>query len=67
MDTFGIDEFMGTLSIYNLGIDDVIFQQDNDPKHKARLTVSLPVAQSLPAMAKAEHLHPALGYGTQDR
>lgn len=29
------DEFMGTISACNLNVGDVIFQQDNDPKHTA--------------------------------
>ena len=29
------DEFMGTLSDCNLGVNEVVFQQDNDPKHTA--------------------------------
>ena len=32
------DEFLGTLSAYNLSKNNVIFQQDNDPKHTANKT-----------------------------
>ncbi|GES96288.1 pre-rRNA-processing protein TSR1 homolog [Rhizophagus clarus] len=27
------EDFLGTLSYYDLEVDEVIFQQDNDPKH----------------------------------
>ncbi len=32
------EDFFGTLEYYNLNLNDVIFQQDNDPKHTARIT-----------------------------
>src|SRR4051812_6537465 len=32
------EEFLNTLTYYNLSSDDIIFQQDNDPKHTANLT-----------------------------
>ena len=32
------DEFMGTLSTCDLSANDIIFQQDNDPKHTANKT-----------------------------
>jgi len=32
------DDFIGTLNKFNLDINDVVFQQDNDPKHVANLT-----------------------------
>ena len=32
------EDFFGTLEYYNLDLNDVIFQQDNDPKHTARIT-----------------------------
>jgi len=30
------DEFLETLEYYELGRDEIIFQQDNDPKHTSR-------------------------------
>ena len=35
------DEFLNTLDHCEMDRSRIIFQQDNDPKHKARLTVSL--------------------------
>jgi len=32
------EDFLGTLEYYNLNIEDVVFQHDNDPKHTARIT-----------------------------
>ena len=32
------EDFLGTLTYYDLSIENVIFQQDNDPKHKTRIT-----------------------------
>jgi len=32
------DDFIGTLNKFNLDINDIVFQQDNDPKHVANLT-----------------------------
>jgi hypothetical protein len=30
------DELVNTLSFYDLGLEDIIFQQDNDPKHTSK-------------------------------
>lgn len=30
------DEFKQTLEYYGLEVKDIIFQQDNDPKHKSK-------------------------------
>ena len=32
------DDFLGMLDYYNLDIEDIIYQQDNDPKHTVRVT-----------------------------
>ena len=32
------DEFMATINYYNMDVEQVIFQQDNDPKHTTKLT-----------------------------
>jgi hypothetical protein len=32
------EELMDTISYYNFDIDEIIFQQDNDPKHTSRRT-----------------------------
>jgi transposase len=32
------DEFLSTLEYYGLGVGDIVFQHDNDPKHTARST-----------------------------
>jgi len=31
------DEFLSTLDFYGLQRDEIVFQQDNDPKHKLKL------------------------------
>jgi hypothetical protein len=32
------DEFVATLNWYSLSKEEIVFQQDNDPKHMAKLT-----------------------------
>lgn len=34
------EDLLGTMQYYNLDVSNVIFQHDNDPKHKAKLTTS---------------------------